>query len=123
MVSIDAVCTRDKPNERETGTVHKPLPKHRGNPPESRTQVRNFNLQWALLSEAQQTEKLSCRRGALAQLSGIAQQSPDQERCRTGWWHGPSLVRTISYSPCHCWAWLLQTSQTQPGKKEVRSGK
>lgn len=105
----------------EAGTVHKPLPKHRENPPEPRTQVRNFNLQRALLREAQQTAKLSCRRGALARLGGTARQSPDKEHCGSGGRHGPSLVRSFSCSPCHCWAWLLQTSQIQPGKKEAHS--
>lgn len=84
VVSIDAICTRDKPNKRETGTVHKPLPKHPGNPPKPRMQIRNFNLRRALLSRVQQTAKLSCRRGVLAWLSGTRSAEP----CWSGQWNG-----------------------------------
>lgn len=43
-----------------------------GKPQEMKTQVRNFNLQQALLSKAQQTAKLSCRKGAPARFGGTA---------------------------------------------------
>lgn len=77
---------------RETGTAHKPLPKHPGNPPEPGTQVSKFNLsRRAHLSKAQQTAKLSCRRGTLGQLRGTAQQSLLRAlQVRTVEWPTPS---------------------------------
>jgi len=42
--------------------VHKPLPKHPGNPLEPSTQVRNCCLCRVLLGKARQTAKLSCRK-------------------------------------------------------------
>lgn len=117
LVLIDVVCMCDKPNKKETGTAHKPLPKHPGKPQEPRTWARNFNLQQALLGKAQQTAKLSCRRGALPRLGGTAQP-----------WQGALWVRTVAriwcgYSPWHHWTCLLQTSQIQPIIEEVHLGK
>lgn len=107
------VCMYDKPNEGETGTVHK----HPGNLPEPRIQVRSLENYVAFLSKAFLQEV--ARHSSAGQLG----RALTGNTAGSGGWHAPGLVRTLSSSPCHRWTWLLQISLTQPGKNEMHARK